>query len=673
MKIIVNTIINKNLKCNIFKIIYFYISFFTTFESISLFFHLKLHFMKRPSGLVLLLTAMLSLFAIYSCEEKPGPSEPATLELDPSEGIVFDAQGGTKTVKVISNRDWSVESDQPDYFAVQRTTDTTFTVTVGTNENEEAVPAAIITVTAGEGNDSVTKTLNVSQNGKDPLTLSITLENITATSADMKVVPSYDNARFYYDVLAVHVLDEHHSGDLAVYMENMMAEAVSTFGDIESALEAICSTGEQSYQFTGQIPETEYIAFAAGLDDEGKVSSEIAFEKYTTLALENANFDVEFANIAHKGFDYTVTPSDGTMTYYHCIRPVFGYNDLSDEELRQTIINEDSFMIDFFATSGETTYTNENVYLADTGYMVLIFGWSSGAPTTEIARFYTRTLAPETSPEKCTFSFEVSGITARSASVTITPSDEFVPYIFDAIAEKDYESYKDDMNGYVKTYIAENVPDLDYGRWDGVQQDTYWSVLEPGTTYYNWAACVDEYGNVIKVTVSEPFTTLPKQESSASVSAEITGYFNGDELAELYPEDYSDGKGMAYVQVEFSVNEDASTWYGGMFKEDPNDHTSNISDDEIAEILASQGTWCPTGKLYWAEWDAEYTILAVAIGKDENYSKVFRHTVTFTKDGANDISEFVKPENPFAYNASESSLEIPAYTPKVVMYRTKSE
>ena len=54
-------------------------------------------------------------------------------------------------------------------------------------------------------------------------------------------------------------------------------------------------------------------------------------------------------------------------------------------------------------------------------------------------------------------------------------------------------------------------------------------------------------------------------------------------------------------------------------------------------------------------------------------SKVFRLTTTFTKDGANDISEFVKPENPFAYNASESSLEIPAYTPKVVMYRTKSE
>lgn len=77
----------------------------------------------------MLLTAMLSLFAIYSCEEKPGPTEPAALTLNPSEEIVFDAKGGTETVKVTSNREWSVESDQPDYFAVQRTTDTTFTVT----------------------------------------------------------------------------------------------------------------------------------------------------------------------------------------------------------------------------------------------------------------------------------------------------------------------------------------------------------------------------------------------------------------------------------------------------------------------------------------------------------------------------------------------------------------
>ena len=54
-------------------------------------------------------------------------------------------------------------------------------------------------------------------------------------------------------------------------------------------------------------------------------------------------------------------------------------------------------------------------------------------------------------------------------------------------------------------------------------------------------------------------------------------------------------------------------------------------------------------------------------------SKAFRFTATFTKNGAIDISEFVKPENPYAYSASEGTLNIPAYNPKVVMYKTKSE
>ena len=54
-------------------------------------------------------------------------------------------------------------------------------------------------------------------------------------------------------------------------------------------------------------------------------------------------------------------------------------------------------------------------------------------------------------------------------------------------------------------------------------------------------------------------------------------------------------------------------------------------------------------------------------------SKAFRFTATFTKDGANDISEFVKPGNPYAYSASEGTPSIPAHNPKVVMYKTKSE
>ena len=100
---------------------------------------------------------------------------------------------------------------------------------------------------------------------------------------------------------------------------------------------------------------------------------------------------------------------------------------------------------------------------------------------------------------------------------------------------------------------------------------------------------------------------------------------------------------MAYVQVNFSANDKAAVWYGAMVKEDPSDPTGAVSDAEIAETLTTSGTWCPTGKLFWCEWDAEYTVLGVAIGQDDNNGPVLRLTTTFTKEGASPVSEFVDP------------------------------
>lgn len=632
--------------------------------------------MKRPSCLLLLLTAALSLFTISACKEKIEPAEPAALTLDPSEEIVFDAEGGTRTVTVTSNREWTVESGQPDHFSVQKVDNGTFTITAAPNESTEAVPAVTITVTAGVGkDDTISKTLTVSQLGREALVLTVTVENITATSMDMTVTPSVDTARYYYDVIEKSVLDEYHSGDLAVYMENMMAEALSSFGSLEAALEALCDTGIQKYTFDSQKPETEYVAFAAGLDDEGKVSSEIASEQYTTLEMPGTSFEVEFSNTTYDGTDYKVTPSNDTVSYYHCVRPVAEYEGLSDEELLEAIIAEDSFVIPYYSTTGVSEYVNEHVNLADTKYMVLVFGISGGyyevVPTTDLFKFEYSTIPPETDPKDCTFKFDFTNITAKSADVKITPSDEHVPYIYDLIAEEDYEAFKDDMAGYVADYIENNITSIDYARYDGEQSYMYYQTLEPGTTYYNWVACIDAYGNLMAdVVVSQPFSTIPRQESSATITAVVNKYFDGDELYRLYPEDYPDGQGKAYVSVTFTASEDAKTWYGEMVEEDPDDPTSAISDQEIAEILNYSGSWCPTEKLYWANWDKEHTILAVAIGPDENYSKVFRLTTTFTKEGANDISEFEKPVSPWSAGLAETGVDKPAYIPKVVMYRS---
>lgn len=365
------------------------------------------------------------------------------------------------------------------------------------------------------------------------------------------------------------------------------------------------------------------------------MNTEVVSEPFRTEELSDAvTFEVEFTNRYYDGADFTVTPSDDEFPYYCTIRPAFQYDELSDQELLEKVVAEDGFMIDFYATTGVYEYENENVWLTDTGYLVLVFGWADGAATTNIHRFPFRTLEPNIPPSECRFDVEVTGLTSRSVTVAITPSDETSVYMWDLIADADYQQFKGNMKQYVTDYVAADIESLDYNRERGVGGNIFSKMLEPGTTYYVWAACIDEFGKpAADVVVSAPFETLPNQVSDAGVSAVIGKYFNGDDLYALDSEKYASGRGMAYVEVTFSANDEAVVWYGTMVKEDPSDPTGAISDAEIAETLVASGTWCPTGKLYWCEWDVEYTVLGVAIGSDDNSGPVLRLSKTFTKEG----------------------------------------
>ena len=141
-------------------------------------------------------------------------------------------------------------------------------------------------------------------------TFKITLGEPTPTGVNMKVVPSDNDAVYYYDVLSKQILDQHHSGDLAVYMKNMMAEAVKNYGSVEEALKKLGSQGESNYAFEGLDPNTDYLAFAAGLDAAGEVNTAIEKTTFKTKELAaGATFKVEFT-CYYNGADFTITPSD---------------------------------------------------------------------------------------------------------------------------------------------------------------------------------------------------------------------------------------------------------------------------------------------------------------------------------------------------------------------------
>lgn len=208
------------------------------------------------------------------------------------------------------------------------------------------------------------------------------------------------------------------------------------------------------------------------------------------------------------------------------------------------------------------------------------------------------------------------------------------------ITEAAYEKNKADMKQYVTDYVAQNIAELDHCREMGDTAEMISDALYPGKTYYIWAACIDEFGKPsADIHTSAPFSTLPGRLSSATVSANTGKYFDGDELYALDPVRHAEGAGKAFVQVECSATEDAATWYVMMIKEDPENPTASIPDEEIAAMSESTAIEGITGRYYWCDWDSAYTVLGVAIDKEDNNSPVFRHGTTFTKEGASPTSE----------------------------------
>lgn len=620
---------------------------------------------------LLLFISLLTISVFMEGCKKESVAPDPTLSIVPDSNILYEAAGGSTTITVTTNQEkWSVVSDQ-DWCAVAEIDETTFTVTAQANEGNDPMPQATVTVTAGTGKLKKELKFKVDQRGI-PAQFEIQLTDITSASAKMKVVPVDMEAPYYYDIIALDVLKEYHSSDLAVLLSNTVDEAVIVHGSLAAALEAITNKGVATYDYTRLAPETDYVAFAAGLDMDGEVNTEIIRKDFKTLAfLSEITFDINFTNYYFNGVDYTITPSADDVPYYVTMRPAFRYKELTDEQLLEQILLEDAWMIEPRSVTGVYEYENEGVWLTDTEYLVLIFGYAGGAPTTELIKFPFRTSEPNVAPADCTFAVTVTNITSRSANISIIPSDETSVYMFDLISAVDYEEYKSNMKQYVTDYVAQDIENLDSNREMGESGYMYTKVLDPGTKYYIWTACINEFGKpAADVIVSEPFTTLPNALSDATVSASVVKYFNGDDLYALDPEKYAAGRGFAYVSVSF-VPDKAGVWYGTMIKENPQEPTNAIPDDTIINTLTNGGgTWCPTGKLYWAEWDKEYTLLAVAVGSDDNTSALFRQTNTFTKAGASPVSEFVEPTALAASSTPiKSALSKFRYTPTVKMYR----
>lgn len=274
------------------------------------------------------------LFIGVSCTPEETPEAPVAPSLEVFPGAVsFTFQGGTKTLTVdCSVEGWTVESDQAWLEAV-KTNETTVTLTAGELKEGDATPeAAVVTVTAGEGDAQTTKEIPVSQK---PFVAELVFEgefaNTSYTGTDFTVTPSDETAS--YCVVPVYACDfgDYSAAELLSYIEERADQL-----DLNNST----YTGVQTINVEDLFPGTDYIQVVFGWDDNAHTSDAFLFD-FSTEATTVDPADVEIvltpSNVTAKSADVTVDISDPNALYVTIPVPMDIVSDIDKADYQAAI------------------------------------------------------------------------------------------------------------------------------------------------------------------------------------------------------------------------------------------------------------------------------------------------------------------------------------------------
>ena len=159
-----------------------------------------------------------------------------------------------------------------------------------------------------------------------PFTISVS--DIAPTEATVTVTPESD-APYYFNVITRSNYEEV-NGDLTVIMKEFIEFLQTQYpgSSIEEITSMIQSRGESSDVIPNLEPETEYYAFAIGLNNDGTCSTPAQVELFKTTKPGNpqdCKFELEMAFLSNSSAKVQVTPTDNGIRYYFDIVPAEDY------------------------------------------------------------------------------------------------------------------------------------------------------------------------------------------------------------------------------------------------------------------------------------------------------------------------------------------------------------
>ena len=605
------------------------------------------------------LLSFVAVAMLSACDpapiDEPTPSDPATLNIDDNL-IQVKSNGGlyafTYTLENPDGSELKAESaaDWIHSFDLSIEGEVSFTVDANTATESRITN---LYLKYGKAEDKIV----VSQTGLNPDDIEYEFSvsyDIDGPYVDMTVEANPEDTRYFAWYFPKETLEEAlaQSPGISIvqylnrWVEVDLSDAIY-YGAYagytpEQAVAELTFVGKstQSFELNG---ESDFYGFVCAVSNVGERLSDVEVSEFRTGTVKPSsnNIDVVVGDVNSDRFDYTVTTTNDDQ-YAAIVLPAAEVETLTDLEVVAMFNDIDNYIPYLHRNNYSTTALVDS---EDTDYYILAFGYEYGMATTEIKRVKVHTLKydPTATAE---FTVEVTKVTnfRIKATVEATPRTclYYADYCYDGETAEELMAMVRDAaqwyvdNGYFNSLAASMKSVCLKGR-----KDMEFKALEPETDYRIFAVGVDELTGEFNTEVffTDIITTPAKKLSESYIEIPVGDYFDGYDLKEAYPTEFSDADGWAVIPLEVTVHGDVVDYYYDIYTGDLTD-TSYAPDEGLILDLETYGAHNLPLLMSYCYFNEPLTLIYFSKDSDDNFSAVTRIPFMMYPSGCTPVEEF---------------------------------
>lgn len=436
-------------------------------------------------------------------------------------------------------------------------------------------------------------------------------------------------------------------------------EAYSASQTLLNYLQNIAHTGKSIVDFTGLVPDTEYVVYSyhISLTNGQATDWEVYTETIRTAKTQTIDeditmsFEVKGANIKQT----VTTKHENTYYFTECwamndFKAYFG-SSATPEQIFPRRWNEQVTMkrdmgyqpgtiIEELCHQGSKTINYESLK-ANTSYVFYVFAVDpeTAFTATNIVTETVSTLSPNESGMTITIS--VKNIYATTADIYWTASDENGKFARSVFTKADFNALGADDNAKLATIMA------NYDFYQAVgYTDMNLTGLQSNTEYVAFAYGLDGSTPNTRIFTTE-FKTKSNTPGQSNISLSWDTHYNMADIAAIDAEHWGEYEGRddrALLPIKISGVKESdkvyfmvTTWPLDWYSKDSEWLRDVTQNKNLMNLYESYN--------FVAEYEREYSVIAVAEDENGNYGNLFKSTFYLYKSDSADVTNYVYSAN----------------------------